>query len=184
MMFCVRRHLFNVAVAVSVAGFISLTWLWARSYWIQDTLRWNRVVARQTDAVVTWRYAFVESGCGGLCVSCGVWEFADGPHGFPGMTVRQHEPRNLEFPFSELNSWLTPTEHFYVRSHFDVPELDAKIWRLKIEGAVERPVEISFDELRQMPALSGLSKTQRRSSIGSTRIPRVDCVTSSRRSSP
>ena len=50
--------------------------------------------------------------------------YADDARGFPGMTVRMQEPQNLEFPFSELSSWLTPTEHFYVRSHFAVPKVE------------------------------------------------------------
>jgi DMSO/TMAO reductase YedYZ molybdopterin-dependent catalytic subunit len=71
---------------------------------------------------------------------------------FPGMITRQKNPDNLEFPFASLNSFLTRNEQFYVRTHFEVPELDAKTWRLKIEGSVERPVEIGYDELRQMPS--------------------------------
>ena len=71
---------------------------------------------------------------------------------FPGVISRQRNPNNLEFPFPTLSSFLTPNEQFYVRTHFEVPELDADTWRLKVEGAVERSFEISFDELRKMPS--------------------------------
>lgn len=70
----------------------------------------------------------------------------------PGVITRLKHPDNLEFPFASLNSFLTPNEQFYVRTHFHVPELDAKSWRLKIEGAVSKPLEIDFDELRKMPS--------------------------------
>jgi DMSO/TMAO reductase YedYZ molybdopterin-dependent catalytic subunit len=70
----------------------------------------------------------------------------------PGLIARQKNPDNLESPFPALNSFLTPTHLFYVRSHFAVPELDAGSWRLKIEGAVKKTVEISHDDLRKMPA--------------------------------
>ncbi|HEY7308221.1 MAG TPA: sulfite oxidase [Gemmataceae bacterium] len=70
----------------------------------------------------------------------------------PRVIVRQKNPDNLEFPFASLDSFHTPNELFYVRSHFDVPNLDAKSWRLKVEGAVEKPFEIGYDELRKMPA--------------------------------
>lgn len=71
---------------------------------------------------------------------------------FPGVISRQRDPNNLEFPFPTLSSFLTPNEQFYVRTHFEVPELDADTWRLKVEGAIERSFEISFDELRKMPS--------------------------------
>lgn len=66
---------------------------------------------------------------------------------FPGVISRQRNPDNLEFPFPTLRSFLTPNEQFYVRTHFDVPEINAKTWRLRVEGAVERPLDINYDEL-------------------------------------
>jgi hypothetical protein len=41
-----------------------------------------------------------------------------------GLIIRQKEPTNLEMPFDQLDSYLTPTELFYIRSHFPVPEID------------------------------------------------------------
>src|SRR5262249_59250082 len=70
--------------------------------------------------------------------------------GFPGVITRQKDPDNLEFPFATLNSFLTPNEQFYVRTHFEVPKLDSGEWRLKVEGAVEKPFELDYDELRKM----------------------------------
>lgn len=71
-----------------------------------------------------------------------------------GLVTRQPEPKNLEFPFASLDSYLTPNERFYVRSHFKQPTLEARDWRLKVEGAVERPFELTYDELRQLPTRS------------------------------
>src|SRR4051794_34789014 len=44
----------------------------------------------------------------------------------PGLIGRQRDPENLESPFSALDTGrlLTPNEQFYVRTHFEVPELD------------------------------------------------------------
>jgi len=72
--------------------------------------------------------------------------------GLAGVITRQKNPDNLEYPFSTLDSFLTPNEQFYVRSHFEAPHLEARSWRLKVEGTVERPFEIGYDELRTMPA--------------------------------
>jgi DMSO/TMAO reductase YedYZ molybdopterin-dependent catalytic subunit len=70
---------------------------------------------------------------------------------FGGFIIRDKEPENLEFPFAALHSFITPNEQFFVRSHFPTPQLDPRTWRLRIEGAVERPCEFSYDELLQMP---------------------------------
>jgi DMSO/TMAO reductase YedYZ molybdopterin-dependent catalytic subunit len=67
-----------------------------------------------------------------------------------GLIVREQEPLNLEMPFSSLDGFITPNESFYVRCHFPVPEISASDWRLKIEGDVEAPYELSYDELREM----------------------------------
>jgi len=71
--------------------------------------------------------------------------------GFPGLIVRAHEPRNLEFPLSELRDPIVPNEQFFVRSHFAVPPVDVKAWRLKVEGAVEKPFELTYEELTKLP---------------------------------
>lgn len=66
--------------------------------------------------------------------------------------VRQEHPDNLEFPFSTLDSFLTPNELFYVRTHFEVPRIKASEWTLKVEGVVEKPFELDYEELKRMPS--------------------------------
>jgi DMSO/TMAO reductase YedYZ molybdopterin-dependent catalytic subunit len=72
----------------------------------------------------------------------------------PALITRQREPANLEFPFSTLDNFSTPNDRFYVRNHFPIPRLEARTWRLRVEGAVERELELTFDQLRQMPSRS------------------------------
>lgn len=67
------------------------------------------------------------------------------------MIIREKEPANLEMPFGELEGFFTPNELFYIRSHFPVPAIDPKVWRLRIEGAVEQPLELSHDDLCGLP---------------------------------
>ncbi len=69
-----------------------------------------------------------------------------------GLIIRQKEPNNLETPFDQLDSFLTPTELFYIRSHFPAPKLDAASYRLRIDGAVRNPFSLSYQELRAMPS--------------------------------
>jgi DMSO/TMAO reductase YedYZ molybdopterin-dependent catalytic subunit len=71
-----------------------------------------------------------------------------------GLIVREKEPENLEFPFSTLDSFITPNDKFFIRSHFPAPTIDAKTWRLKVEGAVERPLELGYDDLLKLPTRS------------------------------
>jgi DMSO/TMAO reductase YedYZ molybdopterin-dependent catalytic subunit len=67
-----------------------------------------------------------------------------------GLIVREQEPLNLEMPFSSLDGFITPNESFYVRCHFPIPEISAASWSLKIEGEVEAPFEMTYEELLGM----------------------------------
>jgi DMSO/TMAO reductase YedYZ molybdopterin-dependent catalytic subunit len=67
-----------------------------------------------------------------------------------GLIIRQKEPKNLEAPFDRIDSYLTPTELFYIRSHFPIPNLDRASYQLRIDGAVRHPFTLSYDELRNI----------------------------------
>ena len=69
-----------------------------------------------------------------------------------GLIIRQKEPPNLETPFDQFDSFLTPTELFYIRSHFPAPKLDLASYQLRIDGAVRSPFSPSYQELRDMPS--------------------------------
>jgi DMSO/TMAO reductase YedYZ molybdopterin-dependent catalytic subunit len=68
-----------------------------------------------------------------------------------GLIIRQKEPVNLEMPFDQIGSFLTPTELFYIRSHFPAPSLELASYRLHIDGAVNRPFSLTYKELRALP---------------------------------
>src|SRR5262245_8613363 len=51
------------------------------------------------------------------------------------------------FPFDKLNSWITPNEQFFVRSHFGIPKINSSHWTIEITGAVERPRTFSLEEI-------------------------------------
>ena len=73
-----------------------------------------------------------------------------GPPEQPSLIVRQKSPLNLEFPFASLSNWLVPTNLFFVRNHFPSPDLDAREWRLRVDGAVERPLELDLEAIKAM----------------------------------
>ena len=64
-----------------------------------------------------------------------------------GRIVRSESPLNLETPFSTLDSFLTPTKSFYVRTHFPIPAIDRNAWWLQVEGEVEKPFAINYEQL-------------------------------------
>jgi DMSO/TMAO reductase YedYZ molybdopterin-dependent catalytic subunit len=67
-----------------------------------------------------------------------------------GKIVRGEDPLNLEMPFEKLSGFITPTDQFYVRTHFPIPKIDKGKWRLRVEGEVERPFELGYDDLLKL----------------------------------
>ncbi|HEV3344934.1 MAG TPA: molybdopterin-dependent oxidoreductase [Pirellulales bacterium] len=61
-------------------------------------------------------------------------------------------PPCLETPWRYFRQDLTPNDVFYVRWHLQaIPTaIDLATWRLKIDGAVDTPLELSMDELRRL----------------------------------
>jgi len=74
----------------------------------------------------------------------------DETHLHDGKIVRSEDPLNLEMPFSSLDQLITPTESFYVRTHFPIPAIDKDEWWLHMEGEVEKPFEINYEELLKL----------------------------------
>src|SRR5882762_10212435 len=71
-----------------------------------------------------------------------------------GRIVRSESPLNLEMPFSTLDSFLTPTKSFYVRTHFPIPAIDRNAWWLQVEGEVENPFAINYEELIALKSMT------------------------------
>ena len=69
-----------------------------------------------------------------------------------GKIVLSEEPLVLETPLEKLDGFITPTKLFYVRTHFPIPKIDRNQWRLRVEGEVERPFEIDYEELTNLEA--------------------------------
>jgi DMSO/TMAO reductase YedYZ molybdopterin-dependent catalytic subunit len=83
-----------------------------------------------------------------------------------GLIIREKEPTNLETPFDRVDSYLTPTALFYVRSHFPAPKIELTSYQLRIDGAVRNPFSLSYEQLRAMPS--------------ETRVATLECAGNSR----
>ncbi len=65
------------------------------------------------------------------------------------MIVHSTDPLNAEPPRTVLGErQLTGTDAFYVRNHGAVPEVLPDEWRLRVDGLVDRPRELSLATLR------------------------------------
>jgi DMSO/TMAO reductase YedYZ molybdopterin-dependent catalytic subunit len=73
------------------------------------------------------------------------------------MIQRSDHPLDLEMPFDGFDSWITPIERFYVRSHHYTPTVNIAEWRLKIDGEVQQPITLTIDDLKKMPRVELVS---------------------------
>jgi hypothetical protein len=64
------------------------------------------------------------------------------------MVIRQREPVNFEYPFDQLDTFLTPSSLFYIRSHFKAPVLEKHSYELRVGGAVATPLSLRYEDLR------------------------------------
>ena len=72
----------------------------------------------------------------------------------PGLIDVTGDSLGKETHLSDLDTWITPTERFYVRSHFpDMPDLSPSTYSLEITGAVDAPFTVGYDELLDMPSV-------------------------------
>jgi sulfane dehydrogenase subunit SoxC len=62
--------------------------------------------------------------------------------------------RNHSMPLEALRRDITPPGLHYVLTHFDIPDVDAASWHLRISGAVEMALELSMAALRKDPPIT------------------------------
>lgn len=70
------------------------------------------------------------------------------------LIVRSMRPPDFETPVALLDSFITPNDAFYVRSHLPVPTVDAATFALKVGGEVDSPLSLSVDEIKKLPAVT------------------------------
>ena len=70
------------------------------------------------------------------------------------MIVHRAAPLVAEMPLASLTSWITPNELFHVLTIManPLPSIDPSSWRLSVEGQVEQPLTLSYEQLKALPA--------------------------------
>lgn len=74
----------------------------------------------------------------------------------PGTTVPVDRagplPADVELGVDGIESFVVPNDDFYrIDTALTVPQLPRESWRLSIDGLVDRPIELNYDELVSMP---------------------------------
>ena len=70
-----------------------------------------------------------------------------------GLVVHRAHPLNSETSIPALiGSVVMPNAHFYVRNHFQIPNLDPDAYRLSVSGTVDRCLSLGLRDLRNMPS--------------------------------
>src|SRR5215210_7611232 len=64
------------------------------------------------------------------------------PNPVPEVIVQQ-----LNWSQLDADTWLTPTDQFFVIKHFNLPELNEADFRLEISGLVDMPMTLTLDDL-------------------------------------
>ena len=73
-------------------------------------------------------------------------------YGKDKLIIRSVRPPDFETPVSLLNTFITPNDAFYVRSHMPIPQVDTAAFSLKVGGEVNSPLTLSVDEIKKLPA--------------------------------
>ena len=69
------------------------------------------------------------------------------------MVVRSVRPEDLEMPLSGFSDYITPIDHFFVRTHVYTPRVTTNEWRLTVDGAVATPLTLTMDDVRRLPVV-------------------------------
>ncbi|MFO0959070.1 MAG: sulfite oxidase [Isosphaeraceae bacterium] len=80
-----------------------------------------------------------------LARSALAWRSVDDDPG--GMILRSSRPLDLEVPVHRLDSYLTPADRLFVRSHLGEPAVELLPWRIELGGDVRSPKSWTLEDL-------------------------------------
>ncbi len=89
-------------------------------------------------------------------------KFTDYPEGW----TTDRGPERRRYDIRRIDGPITPTEEFFTTQHHGHPQIDGASFRLKVSGLVDRPKELSLDELRGLGAVAGRAPRPRRDRVG------------------
>ncbi|MBF6589714.1 MAG: molybdopterin-dependent oxidoreductase, partial [Ktedonobacterales bacterium] len=69
----------------------------------------------------------------------------------PRLAILSREPLNAETRLEEHTGLITPNSAFYKRNHYPIPALAPPDWHLTVGGTVERPIVLTYADVRALP---------------------------------
>ena len=69
------------------------------------------------------------------------------------LLVQRAVPLAAEMPLSGFDTWITPNDLFHILTTMadPLPTIDPAAWRLSVDGLVEQPVTLTYDQLKALP---------------------------------
>ncbi len=131
-----------------------------------DELLWRR--ARELSISRRRLFQLVAMGASSVLLPCGwPWHPRGAQAASPGDLVIKPTPPELFFDYGSnkemrweqmyQRGYVVSNELFFVRNHTRTPRIEVSSWRLRVEGSgVQRPLELTYDELLAMPSISVL----------------------------
>ena len=88
-----------------------------------------------------------------------IWRTSEGEKVIPFLDQAPAPPDEAVRHYGELNSrnweqlssWITPNEEFFEVSHYNRPVLKPEEWRLHVGGLVERPISLTWEQIKARP---------------------------------
>ena len=70
------------------------------------------------------------------------------------LIVQRAAPLAAEMPLSGFGTWITPNDLFHILTTIadPLPTLDPAAWRLTVDGHVEQPITLTYEQLKALPA--------------------------------
>src|SRR5881296_3770118 len=70
------------------------------------------------------------------------------------LIVQRAVPLAAEMPLSGFGTWITPNDLFHILTTManPLPAIEPAGWRLAVDGQVEQPITLTYEQLKALPA--------------------------------
>lgn len=114
----------------------------------------QRLLSRRTFLDRVGRFGAIAGVAGAVPLASAERLFAQASPTADRRIIRSMRPQDWETPTALLDSWITPNDLFYVRSHLYTPSVELASWKLTVDGDVDRPLSLTMADLRRLPSVS------------------------------
>ena len=120
------------------------------------------------------RESAAQAPAAATAVAANPGELFAGPEKIP-LTLVTDRPLQLETPLRYFSTDITPNDAFYVRTHLAgfPTRIDTATYRVNVGGQVDKPVSLSLDDIRKLPAVEITAVNQCSGNSRSSFKPRV-----------